>query len=233
LIVARELKNRLINGILEKELRLQFSQHRLGRLIDIGCGEKPYAGLVRPYVTEHVGVDHVETLHETGNIDLFGSAYTIPVPDASFDSALCTAVLEHLEEPEAAIRECYRVLRPGGLAIYSVPFFWHLHEEPRDFYRFTKYGLRYLFEKVGFEIVELRPLSGYWVTSGQMFAYYLDRANKGILRSLRIVDAANLVVQAIAGALERLDRPEGWTWMYLLVARRPGGEPPDRGAELT
>jgi SAM-dependent methyltransferase len=231
--VARELKNRLINGILEKQLRLESARHLRGRLIDIGCGEKPYAAMVRPFVTEHIGVDHRETLHDKRNIDLFGSAYEIPALDESFDSALCTAVLEHLEEPEAGIRECWRVLRPGGVAIYSVPFFWHIHEEPRDFYRFTKYGLQYLFEKVGFEIVEIRPLSGYWVTSGQMFAYYLDRANKGLLRALRIVDAVNLVVQAIAGALERIDRPERWTWMYLVVARRPGGEASVSDAEAT
>jgi SAM-dependent methyltransferase len=85
-------------------------------------------------------------------------------------------VLEHLEEPEAAIRECHRVLRPGGTAIYTVPFIWHLHEEPRDFFRYSKYGLRYLFEKVGFEIVELRALSGFWVTFGQLFVYNLYRS---------------------------------------------------------
>ena len=121
-----------------------------GRLIDIGCGTKPYRDLLVPFVTEHIGVDHEETFHDKSNIDRFGTAYDIPYEAESFDSALCTAVLEHLEEPEQALRECHRVLKPGGVAIYSVPFIWHLHEEPRDFYRYSKYGLKYLFEKVGF-----------------------------------------------------------------------------------
>jgi ubiquinone/menaquinone biosynthesis C-methylase UbiE len=221
--MGRELKNRLANDILEKHLRSAARTHARGRLIDIGCGEKPYERLMRPYVREHIGVDHADTLHDTSRVDLFGTAYEIPSPDAAFDTALCTAVLEHLEEPKAAIEECYRVLVPGGVAIYSVPFIWHIHEEPRDFYRYTEYGLRYLFEATGFEIVQLTPLSGFWVTAGAMFAYYLDRANKGILRTSRVVDLAILGVQGIVSVFERLDRPTRWTWMYLLVARRPDG----------
>jgi ubiquinone/menaquinone biosynthesis C-methylase UbiE len=228
--VGRELKNRLTNGILERHLRDAAKAHARGRLIDIGCGEKPYARLMRPFVREHVGVDHVETLHDTSNVDLFGTAYAIPSPDGAFDTALCTAVLEHLEEPQAALEECFRVLTPGGVAIYSVPFIWHIHEAPRDFYRYTEFGLRYLFEKAGFEILQLTPLSGFWVTGGQMLAYYLDRANKGILRTFRILDVIVLAIQGVAALLERLDRPTRWTWMYLVVARRPARDSEPRPA---
>jgi len=71
------------------------------------------------------------------------------------------------------------VLKRGGFALYSVPFIWHLHEEPRDFFRFTKYGLAHLFTKVGFEVVELRALSGFWVTFGALLSYNLARFNYG------------------------------------------------------
>jgi len=196
------------------------AEYLRGRLIDIGCGTKPYKGKLSPYITEHIGVDHIDTLHDKSNIELFGSAYNIPTENASFDSALCTAVLEHLEEPELALRECYRVLKPAGMAIYSVPFIWHLHEEPRDFYRFSKYGLQYLFDKVGFEVLEIKALSGFWVTFGQLFVYYLYRFNRGPLRWLRIVDALGLAVQGFARCADRIDRAESWTWMYLVVARK-------------
>jgi ubiquinone/menaquinone biosynthesis C-methylase UbiE len=165
--MAREIQNILVNTIHDNALVRFASQYLSGRLIDIGCGIKPYKNMLAPYLTEHIGLDHKGTMHDKSNIDLFGNAYQIPVESAAFDSAICTAVLEHLEEPEKAIKETYRVLKAGGYAIYTVPFFWHLHEEPRDFYRFTKYGLKYLFEKNGFEIVELKPLSGFWVTFGQ------------------------------------------------------------------
>jgi len=219
--MARERKNRLINDIIERELRVAAAIHARGRLIDIGCGEKPYREIFAPHVAEHVGVDHAETLHSMEAVDLVGTAYAIPVDDGTFDTGLCTAVLEHLEEPEAAIRECFRVLRPGGVAIYTVPLFWHLHEEPRDFYRFTKYGLAYLFDKAGFEIVGIKPLSGFWVTWGEMLAYYVDRLNKGVLRRVGVIDAVTSAIQKFAHLMERADRPERWTWAYLVVARKP------------
>lgn len=218
--MAKELRNLLVNYIHNRYLKVFSSIYFKGRLIDIGCGKKPYAAMLSPYVTEHIGVDHEGSLHSKDKVDLIGTAYQIPALDQSFDSALCTAVLEHLEEPEQALRECHRVLKPGGVAIYSVPFIWHLHEEPRDFYRFSKYGLEYLFNKTGFEIIELKALSGFWVTFGQLFVYNLYRLNRGPLRWLRIIDAIGLVIQGIAYVLDQLDRTEQWTWMYVIVVRK-------------
>ena len=221
--MTKEIKNILINHIFKQQFKQYVSTYLRGRLIDIGCGTKPYKELLAPYVTEHIGVDHVDTFHDKSNIDLFGTAYEIPVDEQSFDSAICTAVLEHLEEPEQALRECHRVLKRGGVAIYSVPFIWHLHEEPRDFFRYSKYGLKYLFEKVGFEIMELKPLSGFWVTFGQLFVYNLYRLNRGPLRWLRIIDALGLLIQGMSYLLDKIDKTEQWTWMYLVVARKKGG----------
>ncbi len=192
-----------------------------GRMLDIGCGPKPFARLLKPYLSEHIGVDHDGSLHDRANVDLDGTAYAIPAPDATFDSALCSAVLEHLEEPEAALRECLRLLKPGGHAVYTAPFIWHVHEEPRDFYRYSCYGLDYLFRKAGFEIVQIKALSGFWITFGQLFVYNMHRFNVGPLRWLRIVDAIGLLVQGTAYVFDRIDRSERWTWMYLVVARKP------------
>ena len=164
--MAKEIKNILINHIHDRQLKQYASEYFSGRLIDIGCGTKPYKDLLTPYITKHIGVDHKDTLHDQSNIDRYGTASDLPAEDDEFDCALCTAVLEHLEEPELALKECHRVLKHVGVAIYSVPFIWHLHEEPRDFYRFSKYGLKYLFEKVGFEIIEIKALSGFWITFG-------------------------------------------------------------------
>lgn len=218
--MAKEIKNILINHAHDLELKRFASNYLHGRLIDIGCGAKPYKNLLAPFVIEHVGVDQEGTMHDRSKIELFGTAYQIPVEGQSFDSAICTAVLEHLEEPELALRECYRVLKPGGVAIYSVPFIWHLHEEPRDFYRFSKYGLKYLFEKVGFEIMELKALSGFWVTFGQLFVYYLYRFNLGPFRWFRIIDILGLLIQTLSYFLDKLDKAEQWTWMYMVVIKR-------------
>jgi SAM-dependent methyltransferase len=206
---------------MDKYLLISFQKYAQGKLLDIGCGDKPYKDLCSPYVAEHIGVDHKGTLHDKSEIDLFGTAYNIPVDDGFFDTALCTAVLEHLEEPSIAIKETHRVLKPGGYAIYTVPLFWHLHEEPRDFYRYTKYGLKYLFEKNGFEIVELNPMSGFWVTFGQELVYYLWRFRVGgKLNPLWwIIPLIGAVIQGISYLLDKIDHPAGFTWMYLIVAK--------------
>ncbi len=219
--MAKDFKNLLVHHLHDVRLRDAAARHLHGRLIDIGCGTKPYADMFRDLVDEHVGVDHEASPHDTSQLVLFCSAYEIPAPDASFDCAVSTAVLEHLEEPERALRECHRVLKPGAAAIYSVPFIWHIHEAPRDFYRFSKYGLRYLFEKVGFEIVEITPLSGFRATFGQLLVYNMYRFHRGPLRYLPIIPLLGLCVQGVSYALDHLDRAEDWTWMYLVVARKP------------
>lgn len=218
--MAKEIKNFLINRIHDRQLKQYASEYLSGHLIDIGCGTKQYKDLLAPYVSEHIGIDHPSTLHDKSNIDRFGTAYEIPASNESFDSAICTAVLEHLEEPELALRECYRVLKQGGVAIYSAPFIWHLHEEPRDFYRFSKHGLKYLFEKAGFEIIEIKALSGFWVTFGQLMVYNLYRFNRGPLKYIPIIPAVGLVIQVVSYLLDRFDKTEQWTWMYMVMARK-------------
>jgi len=218
---ARKRSNLLTARIHDRELKRCAGQYLKGRLADIGCGDKPYSDLLAPFVEEHVGIDHEGTQHDRSRVDLTGTAYDIPAADASFDSAICTAVLEHLEEPEQAIRECWRILKPGGHAVYTAPFIWHVHEEPRDFYRYSRYGLEYLFKKAGFEIVELKALSGFWTTFGVLLVYKMQSMNRGPLRWLKVVDALGAVTQSVAGLMDRLDRAEQWTWMYLVVARKP------------
>lgn len=177
--------------------------------------------MVAPYVTKHIGVDHQGTLHDKSDIDRFGTAYDIPAEESEFDSAICTAVLEHLEEPDKAIAECRRVLKTGGIAIYITPLFWHLHEEPRDFYRYTKYGLTYLFEKNGFEMVESKPLSVFCVTFGQELVYYLWCFRTGGKLNFLwwIIPVMGMCTQAICYLLNKIDHSEEFTCAYLVVAR--------------
>lgn len=217
----KDFLNRLINTLFEKKFDELSAKYLKGKMIDIGCGAKPYKEMLSNYVDEHIGVDHEETSHDKSNIDLFGTAYNIPVDDNFFDSAICTAVLEHLEEPEIAIGECYRVLKPDGVVIYSVPFIWHLHEEPRDFFRYSKYGLKYLFEKKGFQVVEITPLSGFVVTFIQLHLYLIKgKFDKGFIKALGLVKFYAFICTKLAFFLNKYDNSKQYTWMYTVVAKK-------------
>ena len=150
-----------------------IKKHLHGRLADIGCGTKPLKGLCAPYVTEHIGIDHKEMFHDSSNVDIFAGAYNIPVPDGHFDCALSTDVFEHLEEPQRALRETSRILLDGGTLLLVVPFLWHLHEQPRDFYRYTRFGLQYLAEQAGFKTVVIKPSGGFFMTVAHEIAYMI------------------------------------------------------------
>jgi len=218
--VAKSWKTILIYHALENEIQRCAKSYFRGKLIDIGCGVKPYMQIVAPHVTEHVGLDHWDPFNSASKVDLVGTADSIPADDASFDSALSTATLEHLAEPEVSLRECNRVLKPGGIAVYTVPLFWQLHAEPRDYYRFTKYGLQHIFQKAGFEIIEIKALAGFWTTFATMFCYYIARFYHGPMRYIPVIPVAGLFIQGIAYFLEKLDKAEEWTWMYLVVAKK-------------
>jgi len=126
-----------------------------GRVLDVGCGERPFECYRPPAVTQWIGFD----VPENPVADVHGYAESMPLPDASVDFVVCTEVLEHVSEPAHVVREIARVLRPEGRVFLTTPFYWPLHEEPYDFYRFTPHGLRHLFESAGLEIVRMDPMA--------------------------------------------------------------------------
>lgn len=86
---------------------------------------------------------------------------SIPVPDARFDAVIFSQVMEHLPKPDLVVRELFRILKPGGRLFYSAPLFFHEHETPYDFFRYTQFGVRHIFESAGFRVPEVKWLEGY------------------------------------------------------------------------
>ena len=76
------------------------------------------------------------------------------VPDASYDVVFCSGVLEHVDDCHAAVRECHRVLKPGGVFLVGIPFQQRIHRAPQDFWRFTEYGVRYLLRSFQIDALE-------------------------------------------------------------------------------
>jgi SAM-dependent methyltransferase len=113
------------------------------RILDVGCGVKPYYPFFAGVVSEYVGVDVVEN----PAADLLGSVESLPVEDASFDVVLCTQVLEHCDDPALVVRELRRVTAPGGRVLASTHGVQVYHPSPVDYWRWTHEGLRRLFEQ--------------------------------------------------------------------------------------
>ncbi len=123
-----------------------------GRVLDIGCGIEPYREIVEKHCTEYVGLDRPTTPHGLKDVEVVGDALSLPFDDESFDSVVSFQVMEHVAEPRLFLSEAFRVMKPGGTALLMTPFMWGEHEQPRDYYRYTRYGLRYLAAQAGFEV---------------------------------------------------------------------------------
>lgn len=133
-----------------------------GRLLDVGCGRRPYAELAIG-VQEYVGLDMPTTMHGTNRVDVLGSAVSLPFDNCVFDSLVCTEVLEHVPEPALALQEFVRVMRPGGVMVLTVPLSEQLHEEPHDYYRFTRHSLQHLLQQCGLRIQTIYERGGAWL----------------------------------------------------------------------
>lgn len=128
-------------------LRPQLPNLR-GSLLDVGCGEMPYRSFLPPELT-YVGIDvpQAGAFQMRGHEEVISfDGRSIPFPDATFDTVLCTEVMEHSPEPSALIAEIKRVLKPGGRLIATVPFSARVHYAPYDFYRFSRYALQGMFK---------------------------------------------------------------------------------------
>jgi SAM-dependent methyltransferase len=142
-----------------------------GRVLDIGSG--PNGGRYKnlfsasDYITLDINPDY--------NPDIVGSAEKIPEQDNTFDSVVCFQVLDDLKNPAQAVKEISRVLKPGGYGLISVPQSNELHDEPHDYWRFTKYGIGALLLEAGLEIVKILPRGGFLALKAQMtIRYFID-----------------------------------------------------------
>ena len=197
------------------------SQHAHGRLLDLGCGAKPYRAMF-PQCASYVGIERPGTLSRSRVVDVWGDALVLPFASRSFDTVLCNEVLEHVPEPSHLFAEAARVLRPGGILLLTTPQVWGLHEEPWDFYRYTKYGLSYLANQNGLEVLDVRPTCGTWAMAGQRTASFFFYTT-GVVRfaPLNALSRPFLALwQLVAVALDELCGRRGDTLDNVLVARK-------------
>jgi len=191
------------------------SDYARGRLLDVGCGNRPYEPLLRG-VAEYVGID---VNHQTGRPTVSGFAYALPFAANSFDTVFSTQTLEHVEEPHLAVTEMARVLRCDGYLILTAPQTWRLHEKPYDFFRYTRFGLQYLMEHNGLRVVHLIPQGGTWATVGQIIN---NAVHQRVPKRLPVYAAymIYLINNLLFGLLDRVWVDTDETINYLVIARK-------------
>jgi SAM-dependent methyltransferase len=188
-----------------------------GKLLDLGCGNRPYQSLLNN-ITSYVPYD--ADVHG-GEPAVVGLADRLPFPAGTFDSVLCTQVLEHVERPWQVIAEIARVLGPNGKLLLSAPQAWRLHEEPFDFYRFTRYGLSYLMRNCGLDVISIAPQGGVWILVGTSINNSLYNKTAKKSRFIRMLRAGCIaIINLLFGLVDGFWHDDGDTYNYVVIARR-------------
>jgi SAM-dependent methyltransferase len=184
---------------LEAEARRAHEELGPYRLLDIGCGQKPYAPLFAPYASAYVGVDPVENPHA----ELRGTIEDLPVEDGAYDVVLCSQVLEHCDDPAQAVRELARVTAPGGRVLLSTHGVMMYHPSPADYWRWTHAGLERLFRtNADWASVTVMPASGTTACIAMLISLSVDL----LAQRLHARRLTRPLVAGINWTAERIDR---------------------------
>jgi SAM-dependent methyltransferase len=157
----------------------KYSHLYKGTMYDLGCGARTYEPYFLQYVPTYIGVDWGASVHDLKAEIVADLNKPLPINNNSADTIVCLSVLEHLCEPQTLVNEAYRILKPGGAIILQVPWQWWIHEAPYDFFRYTPYALKYMFEKAGFTNVEVEPTTGFFSMWFIKMNYFSLRFIKG------------------------------------------------------
>jgi SAM-dependent methyltransferase len=176
-----------------------------GRLLDFGCGSKPYRSLFT--VEEYTGLDFENPGHPHLNeqIDVFYDGKHMPFQDQTFDAVFSSEVFEHVFNLDEVLKELNRVMRTGAPILVTCPFAICEHEVPNDFARYSSYGLRSLFERHGFEVVHQEKTGDSIEAVAQLWIMYLHqhvnpkfRKIPGLRSAFRLITYTGLNLFALA-----------------------------------
>jgi SAM-dependent methyltransferase len=190
-----------------------------GAMLDVGCGAKPYAPFFAGHASRYVGIDP-----RSAEADIRDDFLTHDFGRDRFRTVLSTQVLEHVPDPDGFLEKIRSVTASGGTLIMTVPLAAALHEEPTDYYRFTRFALERLLTAHGFEPVEIRPEGDTLLTIHTIGMFLLEgTANRyGLKPFKRLVQLiANIAVVALDTMLpEMIRQTDKYPMNYLVIARR-------------
>ncbi len=191
------------------------------KILDLGCGSKPYSQLF--VGSEYLGVDINDGGHKNlaKNADLFFDGKTIQFSENFFDLVICTQVIEHVEEPERLLQEANRVLKKTGILYLTCPFVWSEHEIPYDFRRYTQYGLKRVLEENNFNVKKLFHTTGIFATCGQIISSFLfELLGSNLFFRVLMAVVVCFPIQLLSLIMDFLFRHRGLTLDYVVIAQK-------------
>jgi SAM-dependent methyltransferase len=197
--------------------------HAHGALLDVGCGWFAFAPLFEAQVDRYLGVDLPSSRHlGERRPDAYARGEALPFRAASMDTVLGLSMLTYFPEPKQMLAEAHRVLKPGGTLLLEFTQMVPLHDEPHDYFRFTRYGAAFLLERAGFEPLEYIPMGGLMARVGLSAIAALNRINRGPLRIVTEIPVRILyvVIQLLFAALDRVCFDPREVLSHLVVARK-------------
>jgi len=213
-MISKNHKNRSPHNWLAYDISDNFLDKFIplykGVLYDLGCGESPYKEFFLEYTEKYVAVDWASSYHTT-ILDVEADLNEpLPISSCVADTVVSLSVLEHLREPQLMLSEAYRILKTGGAIVSQIPWQWCVHEAPYDYFRYTPYGLEYLFKKVGFVDVKVEAQAGFFTMMILKTNYFSLRLIRGP-KPLRFIIKTGFsfcwyIGQKLAPLLDKLDR---------------------------
>ena len=127
-------------SLLIKNSLRQIDLKKYCEVLIVGCGQDPFRNLF----SNNINYTRSDIIKISGVTDIVADAQDMPFHNEHFDCILATELFEHCERPNDFISESYRVLIKDGVLVFSVPFLFHIHADPSDYWRPTIYAIKTL-----------------------------------------------------------------------------------------
>ena len=184
-------------------------------VLDAGAGEGNYKHhfAKQRYVGLDLGIG--DGAWNYSSLDVIANLENLPFQDATFDACINIVTLEHVTDPQRVLCEMARSLKPGGRLLLVAPLEWEEHQQPHDYFRYTRYGLEYLLNRAGFDEISIVPVGGIF----RLISRRLFNALQFFPGPLIVVAAIFLVPPAlILPILDRLDGRRNFTPGFICCA---------------
>jgi SAM-dependent methyltransferase len=187
------------------------------RVLDAGAGEGNYRDNFseQRYCGLDLGVG--DGAWDYSKLDVLGDLSALPFRTATFDATLNVVTLEHVREPAKVIEELSRILAPDGRILIIAPHEWEEHQQPHDYFRYTRYGLRYLLDRAGFRDIQVEPVGGFF----RLLSRRLLNALQFFPGPLALIATIFFAPPALLlPLLDPLDKKRNFTLGYICSARK-------------